>query len=50
MSTVLVGETLSLLLLVAVIGALLLGYPIAFTLPGVALIVAAFAAGAWLAG
>ena len=47
MSTVLIGETLSLLLLVAVISALLLGYPIAFTLPGVALIVALVG---WLLG
>lgn len=40
MTSQLIGESLSLVLLVAVIGALLLGYPIAFTLPGVALIVA----------
>ena len=40
MTTLVIGESLSVFMLVAVMAALLLGYPIAFTLPGVALIVA----------
>lgn len=40
MSTVLIGEMLSIGLLIACLGTLLLGYPIAFTLPGIAIIFA----------
>ena len=40
MTSLVIGEMLSIVLLVGAIGALLLGYPIAFTLPGVALVVA----------
>ena len=37
MSSILIGETLSVVMFFGLIGALMLGYPIAFTLPGVAL-------------
>ena len=47
MTSIVIGESLSIALLVGAIGALLLGYPIAFTLPGVALIVALIG---WLLG
>lgn len=40
MTSVVIGETLAILLLISALAALLLGYPIAFTLPGVALLVA----------
>lgn len=40
MSSIILGEILSVALLVTVVFTLLLGYPIAFTLPGVALVVA----------
>lgn len=40
MSSILIGELLSIGLLVGAIGALLMGYPIAFTLPGIAIIFA----------
>ena len=47
MDPVLIGEALSLGMFVAIIGVLMLGYPVAFTLPGVALF---FAFLGWLAG
>lgn len=47
MTSLAIGEALSVFMLVAVMAALLLGYPIAFTLPGVALIVALFG---WMLG
>jgi tripartite ATP-independent transporter DctM subunit len=37
MDTVLIGEILSLMMFLGIIGVLLLGFPVAFTLPGVAL-------------
>lgn len=40
MTSIVVGETLAIVLLIGAIAALLVGYPIAFTLPGIALIVA----------
>lgn len=40
MTPLIIGETLSVALLVAVMGMLMLGYPIAFTLPGTALLFA----------
>ncbi len=40
MDTVLIGEILSLTMFLGIIGVLLLGFPVAFTLPGVALIFA----------
>ena len=47
MTTLAIGETLSVLLFVAVIGTVLLGYPVAFTLAGTAI---AFAGIGWLFG
>ncbi|MBM3732324.1 MAG: TRAP transporter large permease subunit [Acidimicrobiia bacterium] len=47
MSSILIGEILSVALFLGLIGALMLGYPIAFTLPGVAL---AFALVGWAFG
>lgn len=47
MSAILIGEILSVVLFIGLIGALMLGYPIAFTLPGVAL---AFALIGWAFG
>jgi TRAP-type mannitol/chloroaromatic compound transport system permease large subunit len=47
MSTVLIGEILAVLLFVAVIATVLLGYPVAFTLAGTAV---AFASLGWLLG
>ncbi len=47
MTALVIGEGLSIVMLVLVMAALLLGYPIAFTLPGVALIVALIG---WLFG
>jgi len=41
MSTVLIGEILSVAMFLATIGAVLIGYPVAFTLAGVALLFAA---------
>jgi len=46
MDTVLIGEILSLMMFLGIIGVLLLGFPVAFTLPGVALIFALI--GTWL--
>ena len=46
MDTVLMGEILSLMMFLGIIGVLLLGFPVAFTLPGVALIFALI--GTWL--
>ena len=40
MSTILIGEILSVVMFFGLIGALMFGYPIAFTLPGVALLFA----------
>ena len=40
MSTVLIGEILSVLMFLATIGAVLVGYPVAFTLAGIALVFA----------
>lgn len=47
MTSLMIGEILSVVLLVVVMGTLMLGYPIAFTLPGTALIVALIG---WLLG
>ena len=47
MDPVMIGEALSLGMFVAIIGVLLLGFPVAFTLPGVALV---FAGLGWLFG
>ena len=47
MGAIAIGEALSLLMFFAIIGVLLLGFPVAFTLPGVALI---FALIGWFAG
>ena len=46
MDTILIGEILSLMMFLGIIGVLLLGFPVAFTLPGVALIFALI--GTWL--
>jgi tripartite ATP-independent transporter DctM subunit len=46
MDTVLIGEILSLTMFLGIIGVLLMGFPVAFTLPGVALIFALI--GTWL--
>jgi tripartite ATP-independent transporter DctM subunit len=46
MDTVVIGEILSLMMFLGIIGVLLLGFPVAFTLPGVALIFALI--GTWL--
>ena len=46
MDTVLIGEILSLMMFLGIIGVLLMGFPVAFTLPGVALIFALI--GTWL--
>ena len=40
MGSIAIGEALSLLMFFGIIGVLLLGFPVAFTLPGVALIFA----------
>ena len=47
MGPIAIGEVLSLLMFFAIIGVLLLGFPVAFTLPGVALI---FGLVGWLVG
>lgn len=40
MSTVLIGELLSIAMFIATIGGVLLGYPVAFTLAGIGLVFA----------